>query len=39
MDLRVFLGIIDISELRAEVYFLLESLSHSLYWSPEENIN
>ena len=39
MDLRGFLGIIDIPELQAEAYFLLKSLSHSLWQSPEENID
>ena len=35
----MFLGIVDISELETEAYFLLKSLSHSLHGSPEENIN
>lgn len=39
MGLRVFLGIVDISELRAGAYFLLKNLCYSLYQSPEENMN
>lgn len=36
---RGFSGIVDISELGAEAYFSLKSLSHSLHGSPKEDTN